>query len=426
MADICKHIITKYKVPLLYLFIIAVQVIRYTPFKFGGWNHIQMSFSYSYGFIQRGFLGTVIELISTICKISSSTTRVIFCCFGELLFLTSIIFFFLKTIKLASNTTLSRGNLLLGLSILFLIGPGWSTYYYNFGHSDIYLISLTLFACYLLITDFMSFLIIPITALCVLIHQGYIFMFLNIILVLLIYKVLYLSNIAQHKKYYLILFVISLLLCSILFVYLQYYSHARDGITVKYVQERAANFVHTSVRKIGYDDEIKVCLFRGNYHDSLRGLRAYWLHAIVAILLYSPFLLSVVTYWKDVTKKSLSGIDEQIKPMKVQNIFYFIIPWGFVTTLPLYVMQYDYGRWTYAAFLYEFMVIYIFNFLGDSNFISATERLIVRIKKYPFYFVVYIAYISALGAFEQNWINNYCQTIIEYLNRMSDYIRTHA
>lgn len=61
---------TKNKNFMICLFLVMlVQAVRYFPFKFGGWNQVQLSFSYEYGFIQRGFLGTLLNLTSRIFHI---------------------------------------------------------------------------------------------------------------------------------------------------------------------------------------------------------------------------------------------------------------------------------------------------------------------------------------------------------------------
>ena len=49
--------------------ITVIWSISLFPFKFGGWNQIMLAFSYRYGFIQRAFIGSVIDLISTVFHI---------------------------------------------------------------------------------------------------------------------------------------------------------------------------------------------------------------------------------------------------------------------------------------------------------------------------------------------------------------------
>lgn len=60
------------------LFLILVQALRYFPFKFGDWNQTQLSFSYRYGFIQRAFMGSVLDIISQLFSIPWQYMRYVY------------------------------------------------------------------------------------------------------------------------------------------------------------------------------------------------------------------------------------------------------------------------------------------------------------------------------------------------------------
>ena len=66
------------KFMILLLAIMIMQAVRYFPFKFGGWNQIMLSFTYRYGFIQRAFIGTILDIESTLFHIPLKYMRYIY------------------------------------------------------------------------------------------------------------------------------------------------------------------------------------------------------------------------------------------------------------------------------------------------------------------------------------------------------------
>ena len=52
------------------VFIMLWKAFQQAPFVPCKWNSVMLSFSYRYGFIQRGFLGTIIDVLSDIFPIS--------------------------------------------------------------------------------------------------------------------------------------------------------------------------------------------------------------------------------------------------------------------------------------------------------------------------------------------------------------------
>ena len=61
---------------------------------------------------------------------------------------------------------------------------------YNFGRLDVYCVMLSLFGAILLIIEKAEWLVVVFSALGVMVHQGNVFMFLNIILILLVQNML--------------------------------------------------------------------------------------------------------------------------------------------------------------------------------------------------------------------------------------------
>ena len=97
---------------------------------------------------------------------------------------------------------------------------------FNYGRVDLYMILLTLIGVLLLLEEKLEFLVIPLSASAVMVHQGYVFMFFNILLVLLLACAVLRK---QKRTYYIILFAVSFLLCSALFLYFELFSHSNGA-----------------------------------------------------------------------------------------------------------------------------------------------------------------------------------------------------
>jgi hypothetical protein len=132
------------------------------------------------------------------------------------------------------------------------------------------------------------------------------------------------------------------------------------------------------------------------------------------IVMLSPFIYEVFKYWKYVINEA--------KACGKNGIFYGLIPFGFLTTVPMFIMHCDYGRWTYAVFFYEFSCIWILNLLNDECIINATRKMYTRIKNNKPYFMVLLFYAGISGAYSQNLINPMVSTIESYGWKIIEYI----
>ena len=90
---------------------------------------------------------------------------------------------------------------------------------------------------------------------------------------------------------------------------------------------------------------------------------------------------------------------------------FFVIPFGTVTLVPVYIMQNDYGRWTHAGLIYEVGIIVVMIFMKDKNVLEGTKRYMAYVKLHKWYYVTLIAYAGICGAFDQNLINSLVSTI---------------
>lgn len=355
-----------FKEKIMILAIILIQSIRYFPFKFGGWNQIQLSLNYSYGFVQRAFLGSVLNVCSRIFHIPWGYMRYLYGIGTMLIFSVLMIGILCKSLQMNLGDETKR-KFFYGMALVFFMGPGWNTYYSNFALTDIWLPMLSILGVYTIIKGRCIWIAMIVSGVCILIHPAYVFLYFNFILATLAYKVF-----IQDKKFskkHIILSVLTFVFTSLLFLYMMFFSHAKAGVTIEQVMGRTAEFVSKSVEEISnHEPTIAGYLFReGSVTGVQFVIQEYWLLFIVMLFMFSPFIYEVYKYWRTLIRHA--------KENASRNWWlYVLLPLGIATTIPMYIMHNDYGRWTYAVFFYEFGIIWMLNMIKDIHAEYATSR----------------------------------------------------
>jgi hypothetical protein len=309
-----------------------------------------------------------------------------------------------KMIKNEKCSTVTK-YFLAGLSLAFFMGPGWSTNYSNFALTDLWLPIISVLAVYLILKEKYIWIVPVLSCICLLIHTAYVFLYFNIVLFAFWYKII----VADKKKTtYIVSAIVSLISVSALFIYMMFFAHAREGISPDYVMARAAEFVSKTVDEIEmHRSTVLGYLFReGDFTGISFYISSYWLLLVVMIIMFGPFIYELCNYWKYVVTEA--------KACGRNKFLYGVIPFGCITTIPMYIMHCDYGRWTYAVFFYEFACIWILNILNDECIIKATKHMYDRIINNKVYFIVLLFYAGVSGAFSQNLVNPMISTIESY------------
>lgn len=374
--------------------VMSIWAVSLFPFKFGGWNQIMLAFSYRYGFIQRAFIGSVIDLVSTVCHIPLKYMRYIYGISTLGIFTLGALFIAYKALEM-SNGDKTANRFYKGMAIVFFMGPGWCTNYNNFALTDMWLPMVSLVGVYFIIKGKYVWVSIITTAICVMIHPAYVFMYFNLILAAYFYKI-FRENDKNNIAWMFIVFATG----SFMFLYMMFFSHARGGVTSEEVMQRAAVIVGKSAEEImNHEPTVRGYLMRdGNVSGVQLVINSYWLLLIVIILMFSPFIFEICRYWTNAYKEAKNS---GVRGCAV----YALLPLGAFTAIPMYIMHNDYGRWTYAVFFYEFAIIWLLNLLNDSNIKKATDNLMKRISSNKAYYMFLIFYAAVSGPFEQNLIN---------------------
>lgn len=414
------------------------QAIRYFPFKFGGWNQIMLSFSYRYGFIQRAFLGTILDIISTVFHIPLGYMRYVYGIVTVAFYSALYLYILFKVLE--KEKTADAKFFFKGLALAFFMGPGWVANYSNFALIDVWIELCSLLAVYFLVKDKYKWCSIIICCIGVLIYPGYVFTYWNIVVVFVFYKAFIVS--AKVNKRYLILLLANIVCVGALCGYTLLGAKVKEEISIDYVMERTAEFVGKPVEEVqNHKGTIYALIFKNTVVEvdsedveetnaieeneistidlsinNAEGIFSTWhiyikeygLLLVAMTVLFAPFFYEIFKYWKLVVRYAkLNGWRKYW--------LYALIPFGALTIVPCYIVLNDYGRYTNAAFLYEFIMIWLFNMIHDEYVVQATSEYVKKVQENKCYYVFLLCYAAINGTFHQNLINELVSTVETYL-----------
>lgn len=369
---------------------------RYSTLDF---NVGTLIFSYRYGFISRGLIGTLLEAAAKLLGTELSAAFVDRFSFLSLIVLVAVVVGFLyaaakRTERLFGGAA-ARAVLVAG--VFFELGIGYSTFCVDWGRMDLYLLVLSLLACWLLMVQKWTFMTVPIAAVCILIHEGYLFTYANILFVVLAYRVVCLWEERPRAaiKYAVELF---LSLCVVIGLFAYFYFFAKPVSGLKYISvfkhtldviEKPSDYMIDAI----YAIQNEIFGDRWTYAGSeiMRERRRYLLPTLLA---FSPFIAIFLAYWRIVLKRTVrSGLS------RLRRAFYWLVPLGSITALPLFLLHMDYWRWYYQICFYELFIVLTLVASGDAFMADSLRELFDRIKRVRYLPVALAVYAAVLGPF---------------------------
>ena len=375
------------------MIILILQALFQAPYVPPYWNSIILTFSYKYGFIQRGFLGSVIAVLSKILPFGPGQVLRMFQ-YG-----TNVIFFItIVVIAFWSIRKWKDNRLFLIISLLFIMGFGFSTWFSStlFGHSDIWLIVLSIVALYAIWNDIYEVAVV-ISVICVLIHQVYFFMYFNVLLLAFALKFVITE---QKRKRIFMNFTIMIISCVFLFAYLQFFAQVNPGIDYDTVRNHSIELTGRSdIDNPEFEAAVKNYLFHEESpYPFTYGIQKRGKYALIEVLFMLPFWVELAVYWRKIILHTED---------KMKKGLYLLIPFGIITMIPCFVMHCDYGRWFYAVYFYEVVAIWLVNIVGDEGVKISNREMISRIRKNIVYYLALSIYWGWLGGLEKNMVRSF-------------------
>lgn len=340
------------------------------------YNSTILAFSYKYGFISRGLAGTLYQWIDHILPVNMIDYAMVlrFTLIVTLAFYVLFFAFCYQCMKRCQEEYLGRFLYLILFYAVFVVSM--FAYKRNFGRLDLYLMALTVIGTMCLIAKKAEWLIVPLSMISVMYHQGYVFMFYNILLALLVYRLLSEKE-KKARIYYGVILLVSLIGCSALFLWFEFFSHT-DG--ARYVDEIIANAKAMTKPFNGmtyHDTLIDHEILGIDLSDVEYPYRVMnWIEIPFFIAIISPYIVLAVKLFRRILARA-QGKTERLK--------YGFLAIAAGTLLPLFLMKCDYARWVFALISYYCMIFLALVAMGDRIVAEELTGIFTEIKeKYPF------------------------------------------
>lgn len=352
---------------------LVLNIVRHCNFIYDDkgleWQSIEMIMSYRYGFVRRGLMGSVALILSKIFGTDRYNTIKFIQLAGEIVFCALIIVLVVYLIRLCKNET--QQNVVIFLSAVFLQLAGFGLYLYDWGEPDIYMVSLTIIAVMLILSKRCVFLVIPISCICEMIHEGYALMFFPVIFALLFYCFCTEKDKKEKRKYFIILFLTTLF-TAVLFFYFYFFSTPIKNFTAEEVlnefntvyKKKLPEMLDKNVRYIWLGAENYALPLWKNGEPTFMffdRMDAFKLSIIVTFPCLAYFLLIWFT-------RALNFKKNEHKWAELALFF------SIAVVVPLFIVHSDIARWCYAFVFYEFVILAVITIRDGDGTVRFFEK----------------------------------------------------
>ena len=342
------------------------------------YNSSIFALSYKYGFISRGLSGTIFRIVNKVLPFDIMNYN------GVLRYSQAVTVIFMMLVWLFCFYLIYKSNednyrhiqivsiLLVVFSITFFSNS------FNFGRVDIYLVATAIVCVLILLWRKMEWLIVPLSCFAVMFHQAYVFMFFNVTLVILIYR--FIESDKKGKIKYSILFILSFIGASALFLYLNFFAHTSDISIYNNVVEDA---VVLSKEDEGYHmallqhEVLGIDPTTSEWEHHLKNFVEFPIFAIIML----PYIILVIRIFVNTIRETTENKDK---------FKYIILALGVLTIVPNLILKVDYGRWMFSIIIYYILIFAFLIAIKDKQVIPVLNREIDKIKAKPFVFIFYV------------------------------------
>lgn len=300
-----------------------------------------------YGFVQRGFIGTIFYYIFGY-YISKPRMNLII----DIVYICAFLLVLLGLYCIGRNASEQNKEIVQSILLMVVISPALGGYMHPliFQTIDIYNLLLCIVCIELLIRKKNVFLIPVLSIIGMLNHQIFVFLFFPMIFSVMLYQG-FIGG--QNKKRCIqMIFVITSLVVFGLFTYIQFFSAQRLKIdmdtAIRILKERTGGgkFRNMTLWKDVIFQDVSVHLNKFQNQIS----QGMVLGMIKSLIYFSPLIaLYVYTYVQSIRK------EEQ----KSKKVIYVVMMLSVLAILPCYILETDYFRWTTNLLFMLFMGILV-------------------------------------------------------------------
>ncbi len=370
--------------------------------KVESYNSTVLAFSYKYGFTSRSLIGTIYQALNAILPLDLMNYEAVR---SVTLIVTILIFLILglilrRILLMTREEDLPFAEMLGMILSLMLVMTFVSKR--NLGRLDIYMILLSMISILCLMKQRAEWLVILLSGLSVCVHQGSVFMYANLVLVLLLYLAIRREN---SRKKYLILFGLTFLTISILFLWFEFFSRSQGTLIVDQVISDATKLsLNGNYHKTLIDHEVLgIDLAEEEWNMHLEN----FVEIPIFLLLFSPFLYLIYRFVRMLFLEAENRGDRLIMAL-------FLL--GPLTLLPNYILKVDYGRWDLALFVYYLVMTLVMMAMGEKVFCQAGRKATAYIAEHRTIFLILLIYLVLFFPFWDVHVNELCKEISNPIN----------
>lgn len=375
------------------------------------------AFSYRYGFLSRGFQGTVLLLLDKILPVNMMSYQgVLVLSYLQILVYDVLVLAFIYICLKKSHVTLHHGMWFCIFIFTTFAFPEYVAFQ-NFGRSDAWTAGICIIGMLLLLSGKAEWLIVPLSAVGVCIHQGFVLMFMAPMLVILFAKGVDAMEVqpdgkrkwtARTKKYAAIL-ILSVVVAAMLFLYFTFFSHQNSRTVYDEIYALADSMGYE-----GYDVKVHAQLIMNEILGQDPASDEWSIHiynfkeGLVFFILSLPYTVLLVEFFRTCMKKTKTGdIWEKLK--------YLAVAVGSATILPDLIAKIDYGRWVYSIISYYFLVVMTLLAMNDRVITESFHAMATKLKKHKAVVAVLTLYPILMVPMGDIWITQISKLITDCL-----------
>ena len=384
----------------LSFFYLAVFLMTYNA-KMTIYNSTLLAFSYKYGMIPRAFVGTVYAGIDAVLPINmysyAMAMRFIEVCTG--LFFLLMLWIARKSLLLVGEKQFrSVGVLWIVYGILFV---SMFSSKYNFGRVDLFMLLIDAIALCLLILKKGEWLIVPLSVIGVMIHEGFVFMYFSTILVILFYRFWK----TEEKIKYGCIFGLSFVGASLMFLYFHFFMSPVDTKTYLEIYRLARDLSAEGHPHVSLLSAELLCVNLADIEVAFH--KENFVQFPFFLIIISPLILFSVRLFRSL-QQSVSKLEDKL--------VYLAVMIGWMTLIPNFALKVDYGRWVFAAFSYFMLVFIMLYAQRDEVFIQSFEKVKSRYMRYPGVSAMLMIYLIVVVPFQDVYIDGMLKKLSDFIN----------
>ena len=390
------------------MFIFAiVAFIYYFEGRMNVQNTTAYLFSYKYGFIPRGLIGTLINFASDATGIGLTYNIMLaISMLATGIYFVLIFILFCAALKRTDNKTLMYYILSFAAVICFPMFLTWN----NFGRLDEYLVILTLLSVILLVIERAEWLVLILCALACFVHVGFVFTNAGVILAILLYKAI--ADKGSRKKYG-ILFAGVFIICAVVFIITELLVTPVAQSDYDYIVAQAKVIAEQGGNSDNFADAYSLLdseLLKESVYESENVWR---IKNVVEAPIFVIFFLPYIIIGLKVFVTAIKGQDRIIDKFK-----YLAMLLGIVTIVPELVLKVDYGRWVFNILLYYSLITMYLLSRKDNAFNTVLSTQLLRVKEAVQFPIAFIVYPILFVPFRDVYISDLTTKVMDVVARI--------